>query len=533
MPIRNLDSNPDGWDLGQSATDKIGFYGSPPVPQRTNPYQNPIQGLQMGEVVTFFATLSPAAVAANTTAEQTFTVTGITTTDFVWAVNKPSVQAGLGIVNWRISAANTLAITFSNNTGSSITPTASEVYIVTVLRGFPIISPTLNPAAVPADTSAEQQFVLAPTPPVAQAIINAQGQVTGVTITSQGAGYIVPPTVVFAGGGPQPSYPQSGTFAGLDAPPATAAAPYGQGATGVAILNGAGNVVALQITNPGQGYQAAPQITFVGGLGIAGGMALAVSKPSAQAGLGIGGCRVVSNNVIGITYVNNTGSAITPASEAYGIVALNEVPAIGKMFIANINVGTAASVAATTTAEGTYNLNGLLTTDRIVGVSKPSLQAGLIAPTGRVGAAGSLRVTYANVTGSSITPTANEIYSVEIVRAIPQLPLQYIMAQLSPASIAANTTAEQTFTVNGVTFINSLGGSLSVNKPTSQPGLAIVNCRVSAANTVAVTFQNNSGVAITPTAGEWYAFMSGDQVPTGTEAASYTPFVQEAAGFMF
>lgn len=79
------------------------------------------------------ATLSPAAVAANTTAEQTFTVFGVQVGDVVY-VNKPTAQAGIGIVGARVSAANTLAITFSNNTAGSITPTASEKYLVGGMR---------------------------------------------------------------------------------------------------------------------------------------------------------------------------------------------------------------------------------------------------------------------------------------------------------------------------------------------------------------------------------------------------------------
>jgi len=78
-------------------------------------------------------TLSPASVAINTTAEQTFTVNGLLAGDFV-TCNKPTAQAGLGIVGCRVSAANTLAITFSNNTGSSITPTAAQVYKILVSR---------------------------------------------------------------------------------------------------------------------------------------------------------------------------------------------------------------------------------------------------------------------------------------------------------------------------------------------------------------------------------------------------------------
>ena len=78
-------------------------------------------------------TLSPAAIVLNTTAEQTFTVNGLLLGDHV-ACNKPTAQAGLGIVGCRVSAANTLAITFSNNTGSSITPTAAQVYKILVTR---------------------------------------------------------------------------------------------------------------------------------------------------------------------------------------------------------------------------------------------------------------------------------------------------------------------------------------------------------------------------------------------------------------
>ena len=77
--------------------------------------------------------ISPAQVSANTSAEQTFTVTGLTTSDVV-VVNKPTSQAGLGLVGVRVSAADTLAINFGNFTGSGITPTASETYKVIAIR---------------------------------------------------------------------------------------------------------------------------------------------------------------------------------------------------------------------------------------------------------------------------------------------------------------------------------------------------------------------------------------------------------------
>jgi hypothetical protein len=79
-------------------------------------------------------TLSPARVAANTTTEQTFTVTGLSTADRISFVNKPTAQTGLGIVGYRVSATDTLAITFLNLTALPITPRADEIYQVGAIR---------------------------------------------------------------------------------------------------------------------------------------------------------------------------------------------------------------------------------------------------------------------------------------------------------------------------------------------------------------------------------------------------------------
>lgn len=76
--------------------------------------------------------LTPASVGANTTAEQTFAVTGLLPTDFV-AVSA-DVQNGVGIVGARVSAVDTLAIRFGNFTAGALTPTAGA-YIVHVERG--------------------------------------------------------------------------------------------------------------------------------------------------------------------------------------------------------------------------------------------------------------------------------------------------------------------------------------------------------------------------------------------------------------
>ncbi len=79
------------------------------------------------------ATLTPAIVATITTAEQTFRVPGLVVGDVV-SVQKPTVQAGLGIVGARVTAPDTLGITFVNPTAGGLIPTAAEIYIITVIR---------------------------------------------------------------------------------------------------------------------------------------------------------------------------------------------------------------------------------------------------------------------------------------------------------------------------------------------------------------------------------------------------------------
>ena len=79
-------------------------------------------------LVLYSQSLAPTSVAAATTAEQTFTVTGLLANTVVW-VNKPSATAGLGIAGVRVSSANTLAINFANNTAAAIVP-PSETYLI-------------------------------------------------------------------------------------------------------------------------------------------------------------------------------------------------------------------------------------------------------------------------------------------------------------------------------------------------------------------------------------------------------------------
>lgn len=91
--------------------------------------------------------LTPASVAANTTVEQVFAVNGIIPGDFI-EVNKPTLQAGLGIINTR-AGTNQLYIGFANTTASPIVPTAGEVYQVCITR--PLAQQVVNglPSSLP------------------------------------------------------------------------------------------------------------------------------------------------------------------------------------------------------------------------------------------------------------------------------------------------------------------------------------------------------------------------------------------------
>lgn len=101
-------------------------------------------GIQNGNVSGTYlmrATLTPAATAAATAVEQTFTsastgnnvgLNSLRVGDFV-TINPPSITAGVGIVGARVSANGTLAITFSNSTAGSLTA-ASGTYVIKVDR---------------------------------------------------------------------------------------------------------------------------------------------------------------------------------------------------------------------------------------------------------------------------------------------------------------------------------------------------------------------------------------------------------------
>lgn len=76
--------------------------------------------------------VAPASVAANTTAEQTFTLPFNVSTQMFAYASKPTLQAGLGISTSRVIPPNSIAITYINVTASPIVPT-TENYMVMIM----------------------------------------------------------------------------------------------------------------------------------------------------------------------------------------------------------------------------------------------------------------------------------------------------------------------------------------------------------------------------------------------------------------
>lgn len=75
-------------------------------------------------------TIAPAATAAATTLEQTFTINGLLPGDQISGITPQFALTSLvDMVNYRVSSANTLAIAFSNASAGSLTYPTGSFYI--------------------------------------------------------------------------------------------------------------------------------------------------------------------------------------------------------------------------------------------------------------------------------------------------------------------------------------------------------------------------------------------------------------------
>jgi hypothetical protein len=393
LPRQLSDGNSQGTVLGISATDLISFFGSTPIAQPTVGPGNTFATLtQNGTLTKYQFTNATTAIGATTTAEGTSTI-GVTTqggalqtTDAVQG-NKPTATGGIGVAGYRVSAAAQVGITYSNVSTGGVT-TSGETYDLVAISGAFCVTTALTPTSVAGTSVAEQTF-----------------SVAGATVGS------------------------------------------------CAIVN----------------------------------------KPTSQAGLGVVNVRVTAPGQVAVQFINNSSGAITPtAGETYTFAFVPNIVPMDRKLLYRVTPATTA-VGASTQVEVTTAVTGLLITDTITGVSKPSIQVGLGVTGYRVTSAGNLGISLYE--GSSAVTSTLEAYAVSVERLQP-LGVAVSTQTLTPVSVAAGVTAEQTFTVN---FLN-VSTSVLVNKPSLTPGIALVNARVSAASTLALTYENLTTNAIVPPA---------------------------------
>jgi hypothetical protein len=90
------------------------------------------------------------------------------------------------------------------------------------------------------------------------------------------------------------------------------------------------------------------------------------------------------------------------------------VPREVKVFTAVLSPAIVATITVAESAAQT--VTGLLTTDTLLSIIKPTAQAGLGIAGGRIAAANDLRIWFVNPTAGGITPTASETYTVTVLR---------------------------------------------------------------------------------------------------------------------
>lgn len=270
--------------------------------------------------------------------------------------------------------------------------------------------------------------------------------------------------------------------------------PTASQAYGFVGLRAVGQVTAVLTPAAVAASTTAEQLFTVAGM--ATGNALIVSKPTTNVGLDIAGCRIAANNQVGITFVNVTSGVLTPtAAETYSFFQTGGLDSDSNLITLGLNATlTPATLTAAQAASITLSSSNIQVNDTFMGVQKPTAQVTVAVAGGFVSGAGVVKVQAINPTLTVATPTASEIYQVTLNRISAAAPAVVYSQTLTPTSVAANTTAEQTFVVTGVVA----GSVVTVNKPTTQAGLGIVGARVSSANNIAITFCNATATTITP-----------------------------------
>lgn len=240
--------------------------------------------------------------------------------------------------------------------------------------------------------------------------------------------------------------------------------------------------------------------------GVAPGMVVAVTKPTEQANLAVGNVRVVSNNVLGIQYMNVGNTAITPASETYSWVGMQGAVATTPYYAAGVNMSQVATSLLTVTsgsiATVPVTVTGINQFDQAIGtgqsIKPPLSQVALVGAQVSSAVANIIGLQFMTLSaaGGTGTATSTDTYLIPMLRQNLEAPLTVYPGTFPGATIGPNTTTEVAVTVTGIT----VSCAVLVSKPSYTSGATITGYRVSAAATtgsiVGITFSNPSSVSV-------------------------------------
>jgi hypothetical protein len=489
--VRQLsDGNPDGTLIGRSTSDPIGFYGNPPVPQRTNPRQALLAPLPGGQIITWSANCGTiTATGANGCANTTITNTGlaVAATDFVVAISSSNgttgwsaSQANLAVSPSIIPTTDTVDVMFAG-CNATVTPTPNIPVTFTALRGFPVVSANVGTTwanANVARTSYEQVINIAGANAGGNAVLNANGGVDYISVSNQGNGqYWLPPDVTIL-------------------PDTANGFVSGYGATAKCTVSN-GYVNSIIVTAKGNSYSnyangaAAVKVILTGGPNVSPGMLVGVQKPTHQTNFFVAGARVLGNNQIGVTYAVMSAANVTPtANEVWKFCAFGQIPPTVPIIRVQANLANFGSVTANQTNKMDVTVTGLVPTDTLLAVNPQVATANSMLLQSWVSAANTAEIIYASSGNLTVAP-ANGIFQIDVLQSNQAVPCATYSIPVGALSLNANTGQELIVALPANMTIQA-NTTIVVNPTQAMPANVVCSScgRANSTTTVGITFMN-------------------------------------------
>lgn len=429
----------DGYQIGTLSTTPIGMYGVSPVAQRSNANQLSVSSNAVGGTLIAMQTigLSPAGVGINTTLSMNILVTGspvATTGDFL-VINKPTTQAGLGIANVRPQGAtsNDITIQYFNLTGSTITPTAAELYAIANFRGL-ASSVALTPAVVAANSTAEQLFSVTGVSIGELLMLSKPSEQVGLGIAGMRVAGNNQIGITFMNVSTAPITPQAAEAYNYVATNGLSA-----GSNLMVYGVNVGTQLTPPVTTSTQSWAVTEQTITVSTI-LATDFVFGVSKPTAQGNFGIAGYRISAANTLALALGAGTVTGVTPtSSEIYNALIYRQAP-LPPLTVLTATVAPVA-IAGATTVEQAFSVTPVPTT-AMVWVNKPSFTTGLGIVGCRVSGTGAVAITFANaLTSVTVTPPS-EVYTFGVIQPLPNGGSNCLM-QVSQGQIGTQALANE------------------------------------------------------------------------------------------